>query len=69
MRLSWNDVRVRAAEFARDWQDAAYESGEPQSFYSDFFEVFGVRRRRVARYEEHVAKLNNLPSVPACGPA
>ncbi len=33
--------------------------GKPQSFYKDFFEVFGVQRRSVARYEEHVAKLDN----------
>ena len=59
MRLSWNEVRVRAAAFARDWQDAAYENRETQSFYNEFFEVFGVRRRTVARYEEHVAKLGN----------
>ena len=59
MRLSWNEVRVRAAAFAKEWQDAAYEKGETQSFYNDFFEVFDVRRRSVARYEEHVAKLNN----------
>ena len=31
--------------FAHDWQDAAYEKGETQSFYNDFFGVFGVRRR------------------------
>ena len=59
MRLSWNEVRVRAASFADEWRDAAYEKGETQSFYNDFFEVFDVRRRSVARYEEHVAKLDN----------
>ncbi len=59
MRLSWNEVRARAAAFAEDWQDAAYEQGETQSFYNDFFQVFGVRRRTVARYEAHVAKLDN----------
>ena len=59
MRLSWNEVRVRAAAFADEWKDAAYEKGETQSFYNEFFEVFGVRRRTVARYEEHVAKLGN----------
>jgi len=59
MRLSWNEVRVRAAAFAKEWRDAAYEKGETQSFYNDFFEVFDVRRRSVARYEEHVAKLDN----------
>ena len=59
MRLSWNEVRARAAAFAGEWKDASYEKGETQSFYNDFFEVFGVRRRTVARYEEHVEKLDN----------
>ena len=59
MRLSWNEVRVRAAAFAEDWKDAAYEKGETQSFYNAFFRVFGVQRRSVARYEAHVAKLDN----------
>ena len=59
MRLAWNEVRVRAAQFAREWKDAAYEKGETQSFYNDFFDVFGVARRRVARFEQHVKKLND----------
>ncbi len=59
MRLSWNEVRARATAFADDWREAAYEKGETQSFYNAFFDVFGVRRRNVARYEEHVAKLDN----------
>ncbi len=59
MRLSWNEVRARAAAFAEDWRDAAYEKGETQSFYNDFFRIFGVSRRSVARYEEHVKKLDD----------
>ncbi len=59
MRLSWNEIRARASEFAEEWQEASYEKGETQSFYNDFFEVFGVRRQSVARYEQHVAKLDN----------
>ena len=59
MKLSWNEIRARAAAFAEEWKDASYEKGEAQSFYNDFFEAFGVRRRTVARYEEHVAKLDN----------
>ena len=45
MRLSWNEVRARAAAFAEEWADARYERGETQSFYNDFFAVFGVKRR------------------------
>ena len=59
MRLSWNEVRVRAAAFADSWQEAACEKGETQSFYNDFFQIFGVERRTVARYEAHVARLDN----------
>ena len=59
MRLSWNEVRTRAAAFADEWRDASYEKGETHSFYNDFFQVFGVQRRSVARYEEHVTKLND----------
>ena len=59
MRLSWNEIRSRAAQFATEWANAAYESGETRSFYNDFFDIFGVRRRTVARYEEHVRRLDN----------
>jgi hypothetical protein len=55
--LSTNEVRARAAEFARDWKDAHYEAGEKQSFYDDFFNVFGMKRRQVATFEEPVKKL------------
>ena len=59
MRLSWNEIRSRAAQFAAEWANATYERGETQSFYNEFFEIFGVRRRTVARYEEHVRRLDN----------
>ena len=59
MRLSWNEIRARAATFAREWADAHYEKGETQSFYNDFFDIFGIKRRTVARYEQHVRKLDN----------
>lgn len=57
MSLSTNEVRARAAEFAREWKDATYESGEKQSFYDAFFNVFGMKRRQVATFEEPVKKL------------
>jgi hypothetical protein len=47
MHLSWNETRVRAARFAEEWKDAHYERGESQTFYNEFFELFGVTRRRV----------------------
>ena len=59
MRLSWNEIRTRAADFAREWAAATYEKGETQSFYNEFFEIFGKRRRDVARYEERVQRIDN----------
>lgn len=59
MRLSWNEVRNRAAKFAKDNASAMYEKGETQTFYNEFFEVFGVARKRVAVFEKQVAKLDN----------
>ena len=59
MRLSWNEIRSRAADFAREWEDAGYEKGETQSFYDRFFRIFGVERRSVARYEENVKRLGD----------
>jgi hypothetical protein len=59
MRLSWNEIRARAASFAEEWADAKYEKGETQSFYNDFFQVFGVKRRKVASFEEPVKLLGD----------
>ena len=58
--LTWRQVQANAAKFAEEWKDASYEKGEAKSFYNDFFQdIFGVKRRSVARYEEHVKKLDN----------
>ena len=57
MRLSWNEVRARAAEFARQWQDEGYERGQTRLFYQAFFDIFGISVRRVASFEEPVRLL------------
>ncbi len=59
MQLSWSEIRARAARFADEWKDARYEKSETQSFYNEFFECFGVRRRRVAAFEEPVRQLGS----------
>ena len=61
-KLSDNEVRARAARFADEWKDAKYERGEAQSFYDDFFRVFGLDRRRVAAYERQVKKISSARS-------
>src|ERR1700730_16140568 len=57
MRLDWNDIKARAAKFAEDWNGAQYDRGETQTFYNEFFDLFGVTRRGVASFEHGV----NLP--------
>lgn len=57
MRLSWNEIRSRAANFVHEWADEGYEKGQTQLFYRDLFEVFGVPIRRVASFEEPVKRL------------
>lgn len=54
MRLDWNDIKARSAIFAKEWKNAHYERGETQTFYNEFFEIFGVTRRRVASFEHGV---------------
>ncbi len=59
MRLSWNEIRVRASKLAKDWENEGYEKGQTQLFYQEFFNVFGVPVRRVASFEEPVKKLGD----------
>jgi hypothetical protein len=59
MRLSWDEIKRRAKAFSEEWHDAHYEKGETQSFYNDFFEIFGIKRRTVAVYEQRVKLLDN----------
>lgn len=58
MRLSWNEVRNRAHQFAERWADDTYERGEAQTFYNELFEVFGNRRRGKAAFEARVKLAN-----------
>ncbi|MGI8746766.1 MAG: type IIL restriction-modification enzyme MmeI, partial [Deinococcus sp.] len=56
--LSWNDIRTRAAMFAREWKDAVKENAEAQTFWNEFFAVFGVDRKRVAAFEKKVTQIS-----------
>lgn len=58
MPLSWNEIKDRALAFSKEWKDERAERAEAQSFWNEFFDVFGVKRRRVAVYEKAVEKLS-----------
>lgn len=59
MPLSWNEIKSRAVEFSKEWENETREHAEAKSFWDDFFNVFGISRRRVAIFEQHVKKLGN----------
>ena len=54
MALSWNEIKTRAVAFSKEWQDEVNEDAEAKSFLDDFFDVFGISRRRVATFETKV---------------
>ncbi len=58
MALSWNEIKDRALKFSIEWADETKERAEKDSFWNDFFHVFGISRRRVATFEEPVKKLS-----------
>ena len=59
MTLSWNEIKDRALKFSNEWIDETRERAEKDSFWNDFFNVFGISRRRVATFEEPVKKLGD----------
>ncbi|HVM46606.1 MAG TPA: DNA methyltransferase [Candidatus Acidoferrum sp.] len=58
MPLSWNEIRHRAIAFSKEWRGESREAAERQTFWNEFFNVFGIRRRTVASFEEPVRKLS-----------
>ena len=58
MSLSPNELRARAADFAATHAHFADEMRDTHTFWNDFFyNIFGVKRERVAIYERSVDKL------------
>ena len=54
MALSFSTIKNHAHQFVQNYADAVKENAESQSFLNDFFEIFGVSRRRVATFDEPV---------------
>jgi hypothetical protein len=59
MTLDWNTIKTQATQFAATYAHAKSEKAEAQSFWNDFFKIFGLERNRVAVFENTVTKLNN----------
>jgi hypothetical protein len=58
MPLSWNEIRHNAIKFAGEWKGATSESAEKQTFWNEFFQVFGIKRRVVASFEEPAKRIS-----------
>lgn len=62
--LSWNEVRERAIRFSRSWAGVTSEAGEAQTFWNEFFAIFGLYRRAVAAFEVAVENIRgNYSSI------
>ena len=58
MALSWNEIRDRALTFSKEWADTSNEDADAKPFLVEFFNVFGVSRKKVASFEHRVKKLD-----------
>lgn len=59
MSLLWGDVCKRAIEFSNEWRNETKEHAEAKTFWDDFFSIFGIKRKRIASFEEPVKKTGN----------
>jgi hypothetical protein len=59
MALSWNEIKDRALNFSKEWADTSNEEAEAKPFLVEFFNVFGVSRKRVGTFEHRVKKLDD----------
>ena len=52
MPLSWNEIRHRAIQFAHKWAGTRSEAAEKQTFWNEFFDVFGMPPALVKAHAE-----------------
>jgi hypothetical protein len=45
-------MRARAITFAARWKDETSERGQSQTFWTEFLDIYGVDRKRVALFEQ-----------------
>jgi len=60
MALGWNEIKERAVKFSKEWAGTCNEEADAKPFLIEFFEVFGISRRRVATFEHKVKKLGEF---------
>ncbi len=58
MPISRNQMLKNARAFSQAWADESRERAESQSFWNEFFAIFGINRREVAIFEAGLKKLS-----------
>ncbi len=58
MTLSWNEIKDRAFSFSKEWAGTYNEDADAKPFLVEFFNVFGINRKRVSTFEHKVKKLD-----------
>lgn len=59
-KISWPEIRAHAHQFVQDWRTETKERPEAQTFWNEFFQIFGLKRRHVAAFEKKVKRLSNI---------
>jgi len=59
MALSWNEIKDRALNFSKVWAGTSNEEADAKPFLVEFFNVFGINRKRVSTFEHKVKKLDD----------
>jgi purine-nucleoside phosphorylase len=45
-------IKRKAKQFSNKWEGATSESADRQTFWNDFFDIFGIKREQVANFEK-----------------
>lgn len=59
MILSWNEIKDRALNFSKEWAGTSNENADAKPFLEEFFNVFGISRRKVSTFEHKIKKLDD----------
>lgn len=59
MALNWNEIKDRALKFSKEWAGTSNEEADAKPFLVEFFNVFGIRSKRVSTFEHRVKKLDD----------
>ncbi len=61
--LSQKEIKERALAFSKEYKGETSERAESQTFWNEFFNIFGLSRRRVACFEKPVKMLGDKRGI------